>query len=111
MNENASIVCESRIEIGEGVAIAPNVLIRDCDSHNIHGVIAKKPISIGNHVWIGSNAIILKGVNIVGGITIGDNCVIGPGAVVFKSVPANCVVVGNPAYILKRNGVVVNEKL
>lgn len=61
--------------------------------------------TIGNHVEI------LPGATIVGGITIGDNCVIGPGAVVFKSVPANCVVVGNPAYILKRNGIVVNEKL
>lgn len=60
---------------------------------------------------IGNNVVILPGAVVVGGITIGDNCVIGPNAVVFKSVPANCVVVGNPAYILKRDGVVVNEKL
>lgn len=97
MSENASIVCESRIEIGEGVAIAPNVLIRDCDSHSIHGTLSKKPISIGKHVWIGSNAIILKGV------CIGDGAVIGAGSVVTKDVPAHCVVAGNPAKVVKEN--------
>ncbi len=97
MNENASVVCESRIEIGEGVAIAPNVLIRDCDSHSISGVINKKPINIGNHVWIGSNAIILKGVK------IGDGSVIGVGSVVTKDVPAHCIAVGNPAKIIREN--------
>ena len=61
--------------------------------------------TIGNRVEILPNAVV------VGDINIGDDCVIGPGAVVYKSVPAKCVVVGNPAYILKRDGVVVNEKL
>lgn len=60
---------------------------------------------------IGNSVEILPGAVIAGDVTIGDNCVIGPNAVVYKSVPANCVVVGNPAYILKRDGVVVNEKL
>ena len=61
--------------------------------------------TIGNNVEFFANSVV------VGDITIGDNCVIGPGAVVFKSVPANCVVVGNPAYILKKDGVIVNQKL
>lgn len=60
---------------------------------------------------IGNNVEILPNAVIVGDITIGDNCVIGPGAVVFKSIPSNCVVVGNPAYILKKDGIVVNQKL
>lgn len=64
----------------------------------------KTPI-IGNCVEILPNAVI------VGGVTIGDNAVIGPGAVVVKDVPENCVVVGNPAYILKQNGEIVNKKL
>lgn len=64
----------------------------------------KTPI-IGNFVEILPNAVI------VGGVTIGDNVTIGPGAVVVKDVPANCVVVGNPAYILKQNGEIVNKKL
>lgn len=64
----------------------------------------KTPI-IGNRVEILPNAVI------VGGVTIGDNTVIGPGAVVVKDVPANSVVVGNPAYILKQDGIIVNKKL
>lgn len=64
----------------------------------------KTPV-IGNYVEILPNAVI------VGGVTIGDNVVIGPGAVVVKDVPANSVIVGNPAYILKQDGVIVNKKL
>ena len=65
----------------------------------------------GKRVTIKDNVEILANAVIVGGITIGNNCIIGPGAVVFKSIPDNCVVVGNPAYILKENGIVVNRKL
>lgn len=48
---------------------------------------------------------------IIGNIIIGNNVVIGAGSVVTKSVPDNCVVVGNPAYILRGNGIIVNRKL
>jgi serine O-acetyltransferase len=65
----------------------------------------------GKRVTIKDNVEILANAVIFGGITIGNNCVIGPGAVVYKSIPDNCVVVGNPAYILKQDGVVVNKKL
>ena len=83
-------------EIGEGCRIVCNITLGDKKG--------KTPI-IGKHVEI------LPGAVIAGDVMIGDNCVIGPNAVVYKSVPANCVVVGNPAYILKRDGKVVNEKL
>lgn len=83
-------------EIGEGCRIVCNITLGDKKG--------KTPI-IGKHVEI------LPGAVIAGDVTIGDNCVIGPNAVVYKSVPANCVVVGNPAYILKRDGVVVKEEL
>jgi serine O-acetyltransferase len=65
----------------------------------------------GQKVTIKDNVEILANAVIIGGITIGNNCIIGPGAVVFKSIPDNCVVVGNPAFILKENGVLVNRKL
>jgi acetyltransferase-like isoleucine patch superfamily enzyme len=52
-----------------------------------------KPIKIGNHVLIGTGAIILKGVN------VGDNVVIGAGSVVTRDVPTNTVVSGNPATV------------
>lgn len=53
------------------------------------------PVTIGNNVWIGGKAIICPGV------TIGDNSVIGAGSVVVKDVPANVVVAGNPAKIIR----------
>lgn len=56
-----------------------------------------KPIKIGNHVWIGINATILKGV------TIGDGAIIAAGAVVNKDVEENSLVGGVPAKILKKN--------
>lgn len=60
---------------------------------------------IGNNVRIGAGA------KVLGGITLGDNVTVGANAVVVKDVPANCVVVGVPAYIIKRDGVRVNEPL
>lgn len=51
---------------------------------------------IGNNVTLGAN------VTIIGNITIGDNVVVGAGAVVVKDVPSNCVVVGNPAHVVRR---------
>lgn len=50
----------------------------------------------GKNVWVGSNSTILQGV------TIGDNAVVGAGAVVTKDVPANVVVGGVPAKIIKK---------
>lgn len=47
----------------------------------------------------------------IGDITIGNNVVIGAGSVVTKSVPDNCTVVGNPARIIRRDGIKVNESL
>ncbi|MDR3011959.1 MAG: maltose O-acetyltransferase, partial [Chitinispirillales bacterium] len=54
-----------------------------------------KPVTIGNNVWIGADAVILPGV------TIGDNTVIGAGSVVTKDIPANVVAVGNPCRVVR----------
>ena len=53
------------------------------------------PIVLGRNVWIGSNATILQGV------TIGDNSVVAAGAVVTKDVPADTIVGGVPARVIK----------
>lgn len=52
-------------------------------------------VKIGNDVWFGAGAIVLKGVN------IGNGAVIGAGAVVTKDVPPYAIVAGNPARVLK----------
>ena len=54
-----------------------------------------KPITIEDNVWIGGGAILLLGV------TIGKNSVIGAGSIVTRSIPENCVAVGNPCRIIK----------
>jgi len=58
----------------------------------------------GKRPTIGDNVSIYTGAIVIGDITIGNNCDIGAGSVVVKDIPDNCVVVGNPAKIVKRDG-------
>ena len=99
INYKCNIACFDRIVIGDNVAIAENVTIRDSDNHYVYekGYTQTSPVIIENHVWVGMNATILKGV------TIGSGAVIAAGAVVTKSVPENCLVGGVPARVIKRN--------
>lgn len=99
MNSNSKINCFNKISIGNNVAISENVIIRDSDNHDIlyDGYEKSKPIKIGNNVWIGLNAVILKGV------TIGEGSIVAAGAVVTKDVPPNCLVAGIPARVIKEN--------
>lgn len=97
INSNSQIVCSEKIEIGNNVAIADGVIIRDSDDHNIEieGYEKTKPVKIGNNVWIGQRATILKGV------TIGDGSIIAAGSVVTKDIPKNCIAAGVPAKIIR----------
>lgn len=98
LNAFDQIVCAESIEIGKDCAIARNVVIRDTDAHDIleEGHKKTKPVKIGNHVWIGANAMVMKGV------TIGDNSIIGAGAIVTKDIPENSLAVGVPAKVIKK---------
>ncbi len=60
---------------------------------------------------IGDNVIITAGAKVIGGVKIGDNVTVGANAVVLKDVPNNCVVVGVPARIVKKDGVRVDQQL
>lgn len=110
---SACIAAYKKIIIGQYVFIAGGVTIVDTDFHPLDpalrmldtiavSTIGDKsrrpkfdtaPVVIGDDVWIGFNATILKGV------TIGQGAVVEPGAVVSKDVPAYAVVSGNPATI------------
>lgn len=99
VNSNVKIRCTESIKIGEDVAISHNVTIMDSDAHEIinEGYKKTKPIVIGNHVWIGSGAMILKGVR------IGDGTVIAAGSIVTHDFPNNCIAAGIPAKIIKKD--------
>lgn len=99
INENVQITVGDVVEIGKDFACGRDVIIRSFDGHRIirEGYQVSSPIKIGNHVWIGQGATILKGV------TIGNGAIIAACSVVTKDVPANCIVAGNPARIIREN--------
>lgn len=63
------------------------------------------------HPSIGDNVRIGAGAKVLGGVMLGNNVTVGANAVVVKDVPANCVVIGVPARIVRRNGIRVDERL
>jgi serine O-acetyltransferase len=113
--------CISNFIISKGAKIGTGILFFHSYSTIINAYAVGENCRILHNVTLGfkngktptilDNVEIFSNTVIVGGITIGNNCVIGPGAVVVKSIPDNCVVVGNPSYILKQDGVIVNKKL
>ena len=54
-----------------------------------------KPVTIGNHCWLGANVVVCSGV------TIGDNCVIGAGSVVTRDIPSNSFAAGCPCKVIR----------
>ena len=99
-------ICASKsITIGDKCLIGANVTIVDTDFHTINSNgrhtdkyidnVNVRPVFIADNVFIGTGAIILKGVN------IGENSVIAAHSVVTKSIPANVIAGGNPAVVLK----------
>ena len=100
VNFGCCFVDDGDIFIGDDTMIGPNCTL----ATSIHPVSPRlrryklqhnKQIYIGRNVWLGAGAIILPG------ITIGDNSIVGAGSVVTKNVPANTIVVGNPAKVLR----------
>ncbi|MSL94924.1 hypothetical protein GKF01_11875, partial [Escherichia coli] len=73
-----------------------------------HNVTIGKAYSGGKRPVLGNNIKVCAGSIILGDIVIGDNVTIGAGCIVVKSVPNNCVVVGNPARIVQKDGEKVN---
>jgi acetyltransferase-like isoleucine patch superfamily enzyme len=102
MGQECTISAFQSVSIGRECIIADRVMMIDFD----HGVteverpirlqgIYKRDVSVGHNVWIGYGACILRGA------TVGDNSVIGTSAVVTKQFPANAVLAGVPARVLR----------
>ncbi|MBD2081306.1 acyltransferase [Leptolyngbya sp. FACHB-17] len=101
INRNTMLDASLSIVIGQDCAIGPGCYITDHD----HGIetalpplaqpLISQPTYIGDRVWIGANATILKGV------MIGNGAVIGAGSVVTKDIPANAIAVGVPAKVIR----------
>jgi acetyltransferase-like isoleucine patch superfamily enzyme len=83
------------ITIGARCAISWDVQVLDTDYHELVGSEPTRPVVIGDDVWIGARAVILKGV------TIGDGAVVSAGAMVRENVPARALVGGVPARVLR----------
>lgn len=99
-NYNLTILDIVPVKIGDNVMIGPNVDIYTVNhpltATGRREALAKGyPVTIGNDVWIGGK------VTITPGVTIGDNVVVAAGAVVTKDVPANTLVGGVPAKVIK----------
>ena len=108
---NCTFVDNNRIDIGNNVLIASDVKIYTAthttdvvgrtnsqENKKISGCFCRtfsRPVRIEDNVWIGGGAILLPGV------VIGRNSVIGAGSVVTRSIPENCVAVGNPCRVIK----------
>ena len=102
MGQECTITAYQHIRIGEQCVIADKAMFIDFD----HGVVEverpirqqgiyKRDVEVGSNVWIGYGACVLRGVR------VGDNSVIGTNSVVTKDVPANAVVGGIPARVLR----------
>jgi galactoside O-acetyltransferase len=89
------------IRIGSDCLFGPYTEILDSDFHGLDpdqrktGTHRSQPVEIGDNVFVGTGARILKGA------TIGSNSVIGAGAVVTGSIPAGVVAAGNPARVVR----------
>jgi acetyltransferase-like isoleucine patch superfamily enzyme len=102
MGQECTISAYRHVRIGEQCVIADRTMFIDFD----HGVVETerpirqqgiymKDVTVGSNVWIGYGACVLRGVS------VGDNAIVGTNSVVTKDVPANAVVGGVPARVLR----------
>jgi acetyltransferase-like isoleucine patch superfamily enzyme len=111
ININSQILVLEHTEmiIGDDCMFSHDLAFYTNDAHSIFDVktgrninstpdiSSKRKITIGNHVWIGARSIVLYNT------TIGDGSIIGAGSIVKNKIPNNCIAVGTPARVIRRN--------
>jgi maltose O-acetyltransferase len=102
LNNCVTLVSEGPgISVGRGCLFGPGVHVYDSDFHALEAAdrrtapAAMARVQIGDDVFLGTNAIVLKGV------TVGAGSVVGAGAVVVEDVPPGAIVAGNPAQVVR----------
>jgi acetyltransferase-like isoleucine patch superfamily enzyme len=102
LGQECTISAYKQVRIGEQCVVADRAMFIDFD----HGIVEverpirvqgiyKEPVIVGSNVWIGYGAAVLRGVS------VGDNSVLGTYAVITKDIPANAVVAGIPARVIR----------
>ncbi|WP_246285333.1 sugar O-acetyltransferase [Nguyenibacter vanlangensis] len=102
VNQNCTFYDLGGLDIADDVMIGPNVSLittgHPVEPAQRRTAIIGKPIVIEKNVWIAAGA------TIIGGVTVGENSVVAAGAVVTRDVPANTLVGGNPARVIRSIG-------
>lgn len=98
-NSGSVIIADKKVTFGEDLMLGRNVIVYDSDFHQIRDenglpVNAAKEVEIGDHVWLTSNIVVLKGT------TIGRGSLIMSGTVITKSVPEHSIVAGRAAGVV-----------
>lgn len=95
---------QQNIVIGKDGLFSHGIYMRTTDPHLVYDSLSKKRLNrsksifVGDHVWIGQNALLLKGTKVGSGAIVGANAVLAG-----KQVPSNVSVAGNPARVIQKN--------
>lgn len=102
VNNNCMISCDCKMNIGNNVMLGDSITIRDNDGHSVYkdGIAKsnKRPIIIGDNVWIASHSNVLKGAQIGAGSVVAFNSLV---TRIFED--KNVLLGGNPAVIIQKN--------
>ncbi len=107
LGHQLTVSVAERVTIGSHVLVSDRVMIADNDGHPLDpdrrragapvAITGVRPVTIEDDVWIGTRAVILKGV------TLGRGSVVAAGAVVTRDVPPYALVAGNPARVVRQD--------
>ena len=95
LNARSEIRARELVRVGAHCRLAFDVVVMDTNHHDLEGSLTTAPTILGERVWVGARALVLRGV------TIGDGAVVAAGAIVTRDVPAGALVAGNPARVMR----------